>query len=301
LIIGFISKTKRIDPSLLTNNKQPSQHMKAIFSFKSKTLEASYEKRMAGFYNDHYFIVSFKLAIHCAKQSFDCVELYTDEAGYNLLIKDNQLEFDKVHIILDDLNDIPTDLWMAGKLYAYSLQTEPFIHLDYDLFLLKPISKTFLEMPILVQCEESLSVAHAYKWGIDWIRSNNINLPVEFDFSKNIPYKDQKAYNLGLVGGQAYWAVAEFGRKTLNLIRDNLDTIKSMTSSMQNGINITYEQYFFSQFMGYHRIPVISYMPDSLSWVDFNNDTFVHIASTLKGKQSLCMKMEEVYLSRISK
>jgi hypothetical protein len=275
--------------------------MKAVFSFRSKPFAESCDRRMAGFYSDHYFIVSFKLAIHCAKKSFDRVELYTDKAGYDLLIRDNQLLFDKVHVVLDDLDDLPSDLWMAGKLYTYSLQDEPFIHLDYDLFLLEPIPQAFLDLPALVQCEEPFNQANAYKWGIDWVTANNRKLPLEFYYFRNTPYEERMAHNMGLVGGQAYQSIADYGKKALQMLRANLDIIIELPTDVISQINIVYEQYFFTQYMGHHNIPVTSYMPYAFLCCEFNNETFVHILSTVKSSLSTCMKMEEVYLSRIDK
>ena len=36
---------------------------------------------------------------------------------------------------LDELNDYPIELWAIGKLYAYGLQNEPFLHVDNDTFI----------------------------------------------------------------------------------------------------------------------------------------------------------------------
>ena len=275
--------------------------MKAIFSFRSKAFKESHDKRMGGFYSDHYFIISFKLALLCARQSFDRVELYTDKIGYDLLVRDNQLEFDKVHIVLDDLDDIPTDVWMAGKLYTYSLQNEPFVHLDYDLYLLEPIPKDFLEHPALVQCEELFTMGSVYEWGINWISGHNNNVPAEFFHNRHLLYAEKKAHNLGLVGGQDYEKLSDYGRKALQLIRDNLDGIQKLAPDVQSLINIVYEQYFFTQYMNYHNVPIVSYMPYAFQCLEFNNDTFVHILSTLKSNQNTCMKIEEVYISRALK
>ena len=43
--------------------------MKAVFSFWSKCFKESSDRRVAGFYNEHFFITSFKLAIACARKT----------------------------------------------------------------------------------------------------------------------------------------------------------------------------------------------------------------------------------------
>ena len=274
--------------------------MKAVFSFWSKCFKESSDRRVAGFYNEHFFITSFKLAIACARKSFKHIEFYTDAVGYKLLVLDNGLEFDKVHIVLDDLNDLPADLWMLGKLYTYSLQREPFMHLDYDLYLLKPVPDTLHNMPIIVQCEESLKHTDVYEWGINWVHLNNQNQPIEFSYSldKSIPYKYQAVYNVGMIGGQNFEDLAKFGGKALQLVRDNTERIKSLPTDKQNRLNIVYEQYYFTQYMQYHNIPVTQYMPDALQRYEFNNDVFVHMLNKVKNYHSVCVDMEEVYLSK---
>jgi hypothetical protein len=272
--------------------------MKAIFSFWSKCFKESSDRRVAGFYNEHFFITSFKLAIACARKSFDTVELYTDKAGYKMLVSESGLIFDDIHVVLDDINDLPSDLWMSGKLYTYSFQKEPFIHLDYDLYLLKPLPHSFQNMPVVVQCEELFIHTDIYSWGINLINSTHKNIPLTFSHSKNVPYHEQKAYNMGLVGGQNYKDIAQFGTESLQLIKDNLDEIKALPNDKQNLLNIVYEQYFFTQYMLHNNIPVTIYMPDALKRYKFDNDTFVHLLSKVKAYHGPCVEMEEVYLSK---
>jgi hypothetical protein len=269
--------------------------MKAIFSFWSKCSNESSDRRMAGFYNEHFFITSFKLAIACAKRSFKTIEIYTDKVGYELLILKHKLTVDAVHTVLDDINHYPSDLWMTGKLYTYSLQKEPFIHLDYDLYLLKPIPSHYFNESIIVQCEELFEHTDVYEWGIDWVRSTNQNLPKEFNFNTEIPYKYQKANNLGLVGGQAFDAIADFGKRSLQMIEENATLISQLPVNKQNQLNIIYEQFFFTQYMLYHNIKVKAFMPDALKRYRFDNDTFVHMLSKVKSYYPACVEMEEAY------
>jgi lipopolysaccharide biosynthesis glycosyltransferase len=189
---------------------------------------------------------------------------------------------------------------MSGKLYTYSLQCEPFVHLDYDLYLLKPLPYSFQNMPVVVQCEELFIHTDIYSWGINFINSNNNNVPPAFSYSKNIPYQEQKAYNMGLIGGQNHKDIARFGTEALQLIRDNLAEIKALPTDKQNILNIVYEQYFFTQFMLYNHIPVTIYMPDALKRYKFDNDIFVHLLSKVKAYHAPCVEMEEVYLSKYS-
>ncbi len=62
---------------------------------------------------------------------FDRVELYIDPIGYEYL---NELPCQVTQVHFDDDQEI----WMKSKIYAIKDQTEPFVHLDTDIFLRKP-------------------------------------------------------------------------------------------------------------------------------------------------------------------
>ena len=59
------------------------------------------------------------------------IQLVTDRAGAELF-GELGIEFDDVAIELDDIEPNGGKLWAIGKLKAYELQDEPFIHLDGD-------------------------------------------------------------------------------------------------------------------------------------------------------------------------
>jgi len=61
--------------------------------------------------------------------------LYTDQESRELL---GDIPYNKI-IDLDEniLNKLPKTVWAAGKILTFSMQTKPFIHLDFDFFILK--------------------------------------------------------------------------------------------------------------------------------------------------------------------
>lgn len=67
---------------------------------------------------------------------YDNVKLYIDPIGYALL---NSLPCDVIKV---DFHNDP-ELWMKSKIVTISAQKEPFVHVDNDVFLKKPISFDF--------------------------------------------------------------------------------------------------------------------------------------------------------------
>lgn len=74
------------------------------------------------------------------REHFDQVELYTDKRGYEVLIEKLHLPYTQVHVIYDDSLCLPQH-WAYAKIKTYSLQTEPFLHIDGDMYFPKPISQ----------------------------------------------------------------------------------------------------------------------------------------------------------------
>jgi hypothetical protein len=78
-----------------------------------------------------YAICSNRLA---QKAGYETV-LYTDQKSKSIL---GDIPYNKV-IDFDEnvLNQLPKTVWAAAKILAFSLQEEPFMHLDFDFFILK--------------------------------------------------------------------------------------------------------------------------------------------------------------------
>jgi hypothetical protein len=269
--------------------------MKAVFSFWSKPFNRSLHKTFAGFPDQDYFDTAFRLALLTAKKNFESTLLVTDTEGYRLLILDMGLEFDEVSLALDDIADIPANLWMFGKLKAYSIQTGPFVHLDFDMFLLRPVPDWFKTSDVIVQSEEPFKWYEFYRWGVDWVRSTHRNLPREFDAFKNTPFEGQLAHNAGMMGGNHYTALADYGRKAMQLIRDNMDLILNLPDFRQSEANVIYEQYFLSAYARYHNLGIKTYVANILDENEMYRKGFVHLLGDNKGKRDVCEAMAVTY------
>lgn len=140
---------------------------KAVFSFWTKP-NADIWKQDRWLYPD-YAWYSWVVAVNCAKQWFDKVELVTDQAGGNILTEWLGLKFDSVRTDLEELS-IDNNFWSYGKIKAYQIQEEPFIHLDFDVFLFKSLPENLLKSKIIVQnIEDTLYFEKWYQNYVDII------------------------------------------------------------------------------------------------------------------------------------
>ena len=112
-----------------------------------------------------YHYMSWALSCLKFKEFYEDVELYTDQEGKELLIDLLNLPSSKVHISLDELNYLPEQMWALPKIFTYSLQTEPFIHADGDVYIWRKFDNHFEQSPLIAQHLEN-SFAY-YKEALD--------------------------------------------------------------------------------------------------------------------------------------
>ena len=79
--------------------------MKIIQTF--WTAEQDPLKHSFGWTHPEYNLMSWALSCLSLREHYDEVELYTDSAGYHILIEVLQLPYTKTHVIFDDFQCLP--------------------------------------------------------------------------------------------------------------------------------------------------------------------------------------------------
>ena len=107
--------------------------MKIVMSLWSKPCV---DGKAHGFSTIDAMIQSIVLSSNVAKKHYDNIHFYTDEQGYEWIKPYlDQLPFTKIEVCLDQFNYVPDVYWSFVKVAVYTLQKEPFIHIDNDVFL----------------------------------------------------------------------------------------------------------------------------------------------------------------------
>ena len=136
--------------------------MKIIQSFWSQNqinpLESNY-----GWLSETHNWLSWILSANQLSKFYK-VELYTDQKGYEILIEKLKLPYHKVHIVLDELNHYDKSLWAIPKIKTYSLQNEPFLHIDGDVFIWKEFSKELMNGNLITQNLEATTEYYEEMW-----------------------------------------------------------------------------------------------------------------------------------------
>lgn len=182
---------------------------RAVYSLWTKPMNG----KTVGFNTEKNLIECFTLSLHYTKKWFDEVHLVTDFEGKDL-VERYGLSFDNIDTSLEHvMMGIYENHWSLGKIYACKLQKEPFIHIDIDVILFKPLPDKFLKSDAAFQNLETESQEYWYKWLLDHAEKNYVSKPKWFDTEK------VKAYNCGVIAFNKLDVIQEWWTESLNYIK----------------------------------------------------------------------------------
>lgn len=126
--------------------------MRAVWSFWSEPF-----RRGAGsaWLSPYHAYLSWVLSVGCARRHYPDTLLVTDDRGAELLLNKLRLEFARVSLELNRLRGRDPDWWALGKLYAYRMQAEPFVHVDGDAFLWERLPAELEAAAVFAQSPET--------------------------------------------------------------------------------------------------------------------------------------------------
>lgn len=95
--------------------------------------------------------LTWSLSVQEAGRHYSDTWLYTDDDGARLLVERLGLRFAHVRTDLNALAGYDPQWWTLGKLHTLRLQTEPFFHIDGDVFLWRPLPEKLLASEVFGQ------------------------------------------------------------------------------------------------------------------------------------------------------
>lgn len=227
---------------------------KAVFTHWSDTV---YLNRYCGFNSKKDFFYSFGLALFCARSFFSKVILYTDKNGLRDIEPFHQL-IDEVHTDIEVLNthNAPRSLWAYPKIITYSLQEDPFLHVDNDVFLWEKPKIEFLEQELVCQSIE-------YKMQMyNFCFKRILNSPLRPSIFKNLflfkklcyLFKRKKNHqnpiltpNFGVFGGNDVTFIQKYAKNVLDILSIKKNKEYLNKHDLGDSFNAIFEQWIFSQ------------------------------------------------------
>lgn len=166
------------------------------------------------------------------------VELHTNTAGKEILIDLLGLPYTKVHLSLETefMYNLLPNMWAYCKIHTYSIQNQPFLHIDGDVFIWKPFKNSLIQSPLIAQnIDENLQV---YEHCLEIIKKQAPFIPEWLRFEKN----QIRAYNAGIIGGNNISFFKEFSRLAFEFYDKNNLHFNKLNNDNKN-IHIVPEQF----------------------------------------------------------
>lgn len=216
--------------------------MKVVQSLWTKPIigsENGLDRFNGGWLDKMYYYMSWTLSCLKLKEFYGEVELVTDRLGEDILINKLELPYSNVIVVLDVLNHYHSNLWAVGKLYTYSIQKSPFIHVDNDVFTWASILEKVSNKPLISQ---NLDCNHpSYIKAIGEIENNAFYIPDTIKTERNSNL-NVFASNAGVLGGTNVDFFKEYTTIAFDFINKNISYFKRINIA---SLNIIFEQYLF--------------------------------------------------------
>ncbi|WP_289058385.1 DUF6734 family protein [uncultured Flavobacterium sp.] len=269
--------------------------IQSFWSGRHKDIQNNY-----GWASYEYHWMSWMLSVHRLREYYNEVELYTDSFGRDILIEKLKLPYTKVHVVLDELNDLPDALWAMAKIKVYSLQTEPFLHVDGDVFIWEKFPENLLKSGLITQNQEITTSYYREMWSK--ISPDLTFLPAEMiDFHKG---RSNLAHNMGIFGGNDVDFIRSYSHKALTFVFNNKSSWEKINLF---NFNIFFEQVLFCECSKIEDKKVGVLITEDIGdnsyegFGDFDSvpdqKTYLHLLGVFKQSEFVCRKMEQYVFS----
>lgn len=210
--------------------------------------------RGSGWNSEKHHLLSWILSVETARRHGGTTCLVTDDVGARVLVDGLNLPFDCVTMDLNAMACSDSDWWALGKVYTYSLQRKPFVHIDSDVFLWSPLPKELLAAPVFAQCPESYSHGNPYYRCAEFefaIASVNGWIPKELD--RYTPADGVlQPVSCGILGANRIDFIRYFASLSLRMMEEPLNQDAWALLRDKNSVNLIFEQYFLAACLDYH-------------------------------------------------
>ena len=180
--------------------------------------------------------------------------LITDRYGADLLVERLGLEFIEVSTDLETLSYDDPNWWVLGKLFSYRAMQTPFIHIDSDVFLWRPLPSEITSAPIFAQNPEQFTFGQGVYRPDRWeeaVRAVGGNLPEEWLWYTR--RQGNVAVCCGILGGNEVEFIGQYADRAIHMIKHCKNQIALSSSTEKLGSNILIEQYFLAGYINYHK------------------------------------------------
>lgn len=148
---------------------------KAVFSLWKKPIDNG---QLRYGYNSLYDLAcSYVLAIETARKHYPNIDLVTDDAGKNLLVRALGIEFNSVTTELNEIATLSAMHWAMPKIIAMKVQTDSFLYLEGNIMLWKDLPEELKKSEVVFQNPEPSDLFDAYY--LEVLKDGFMNAPAQ--------------------------------------------------------------------------------------------------------------------------
>ena len=273
-------------------------------SFKMKFIQTLYFnegidpfKHNFGWCAPEFHLMGWVLSCLQLKEIYGNVDLYCNSRVASLLRDEVGLPYTNYLVTHDKLDIVNRELWALPKIYTYSLQTSPFLHLDGDVFLFKKLPDELLNSGLIAQ---NMEVATEYYTSAQKkIMTHFTYFPdcVNADFISSEPIK---AVNAGILGGQDTAFFKDYSNEALIYVYNNKNNLSDIVPER---FNVFFEQHLFYSLAKERNLNIDYLFTGTIkdnqyqNLSDFHETPFhkyyLHLLGHYKKDRYTCIKMAE--------
>jgi hypothetical protein len=262
---------------------------RAVFSYFNPG-ESFTNKAGFHFYSD--FLYTMALATEYATHHFPVVQIITSTWGEKVL-RGAGVPATEYSSGLDCMKSVSPWFWAYGKLIAYNMQTTPFVHIDNDVFMWKPLPTRIRGAELCFQSKEYMNIP-SYQW-YDVLTPCWNTAPVRPEIIVRNPIRDF-VYNCGICGGHNLEFFKEWIKCSAEYIfaPENQPVFFGQFKNVLMHQNLFHEQYFAACLIKAHnmrgRVQVITDNVQNL--VRDTNRGYSHMWGVTKTDQRVIAKVK---------
>lgn len=219
----------------------------------------------AGWLAPEYHWMSWALSCLLLRRHYDRVELYTDSVGKTVLIDMLRLPYTDVHIIFDQSFTTHPKIKALSKIFTYSRQKEPFIHIDGDIFMWKRFPEKLLNAELIASNIEI--DLYFNKDILDDVEKNFRYLPKYLKGVNN--HKNIFSSNTGIVGGSNIPFIQRYCEEAFHLIKANSKEVDKINKPAD--LIFLFEQMTFFYYAKEQGLEISHYMKDPVTHPLYEN------------------------------
>jgi len=204
-----------------------------------------------GWVAPEYHLIGWALSCLQLHKLYGNITLYANSRAAHLLIDSLRLPYSNINLAHDELILIHPEVWALSKIYTYSLQEQPFLHIDGDVFLFSSFNPDLLKGELIAQNVEVATENHYMHTQNELMQYFTFFPPcVKRDFESGIPFQ---ACNAGILGGHNLSFFHDYAASAFEYVHQNADSLKYINVS---NFNVFFEQHLFYALAKEKGIPV---------------------------------------------